>query len=331
MVLWLDIWLSIGYIEFKPKKIAISGLSTMAIAKQFNNKIMPQNLKAISIHAPHAYAICMGIKQYEYRSQPTDRRGWILIHASLSKASDSWLADYGIEASTMKRGAIIGAAKIVGCTWDYEFECYAYHLESAILFDQAIEGIKGCQAIFWGANNPARLAAFATAWELISASDRILITPAPTNAKPHFDSIRLEAIETPGYCLEPESDSCECGDTHFRKAHCKHQIAAEDYMMQHSLKKAVAQVEGIPQWKQASLALAIDFISPDGFYNWEAIASGEVIATIAYDPDDWTQRYVVAVGEGEIHRCNTQSRAESYIRWHYAQGTLGEDCDMTPT
>jgi hypothetical protein len=68
--------------------------------------------------------------------------------------------------------------------------------------------------------------------------------------------------------------------------------------------------------------LAIDFISPDGFYNWEAIASGEVIATIAYDPDDWSQRYVVAVGEGEIHRCNTQSKAESYIRWHYTQGTL---------
>ncbi|WP_178379502.1 hypothetical protein [Fischerella major] len=41
----------------------------------------PEFLKAISIHTPHAYAICMGIKEAEYRSQPTLRRGWILIHA----------------------------------------------------------------------------------------------------------------------------------------------------------------------------------------------------------------------------------------------------------
>lgn len=41
----------------------------------------PEFLKAISIHTPHAYTICMGIKEAEYRSQPTLRRGWILIHA----------------------------------------------------------------------------------------------------------------------------------------------------------------------------------------------------------------------------------------------------------
>jgi hypothetical protein len=70
----------------------------------------PETLKAISIHAPHAYAICMGIKQAEYRTQPTNRRGWILIHASQSKDSDHCFADYGISKDTIKRGAIIGAS-----------------------------------------------------------------------------------------------------------------------------------------------------------------------------------------------------------------------------
>ena len=30
----------------------------------------------------------------------------------------------------------------------------------------------------------------------------------------------------------------------------------------------------------------------------------------------------MTVGEHEVHRANTQARAESYIRWHYKQGTL---------
>lgn len=151
------------------------------------------DLRAISIHAPHAYAICMSIKQYEYRTQPTLIRGWILIHASQSKASDDWLSEYGIDTSIMKRGAIIGAAQIIDCTWDAEFECYAYQLESPILFDRAIEGVKGCQTIFWGANNPDRKAAFAAAWKLIPAPDQILITPPLTNTKQHFDDIWIDA------------------------------------------------------------------------------------------------------------------------------------------
>ncbi|MBE9216657.1 hypothetical protein IQ247_29030 [Plectonema cf. radiosum LEGE 06105] len=155
----------------------------------------PESLKAISIHAPHAYAICKGIKQYEHRSRATKQRGWILIHASQSKASDSYLVDYGINKSTIKRGAIIGAAYLTDCTWDSEYGCYAYHLESPILFDQAIEGVKGCQTIFWGAKTTEKQAAFAAAWKLISAP-RILITPPPINTKPHFDDICIEAFTT---------------------------------------------------------------------------------------------------------------------------------------
>ncbi len=57
-------------------------------------------IKAISIHAPHAYA--KGIKGAEYRSRPTKQRGWILIHSSQSKASDQYFTDYGTDKATFK-------------------------------------------------------------------------------------------------------------------------------------------------------------------------------------------------------------------------------------
>lgn len=132
-------------------------------------KSYPDFLRAISIHAPHAYAICLGIKKVEYRSQSTARCGWILIHASQSKDSDHWLAEYKISKDTIKRGAIIGAAQITAYTWEAKLECYAYHLRRPILFDHEIENIKGCQAIFWDAKSDNTQKAFAQAWEVILA------------------------------------------------------------------------------------------------------------------------------------------------------------------
>jgi hypothetical protein len=75
-------------------------------------------IKAISIHAPHAYAICLGIKSHEYRNSSTKRRGWVLIHSSSSRASDSCFQDYGIDPKIALRGAIIGAAYLTDCTPD---------------------------------------------------------------------------------------------------------------------------------------------------------------------------------------------------------------------
>jgi len=127
----------------------------------------PSDLRAISIHAPFAYAICMGLKDEEYRTQSTKIRGWILIHASLSKASDIHIADYGIEPSTIKRGAIIGACELTDCIG--KPGDYAYCLESPILFEQPFEGIKGQQSIFWGISDksPERFEAFRRAWSII--------------------------------------------------------------------------------------------------------------------------------------------------------------------
>jgi hypothetical protein len=443
--------------------------------------LYPESLKSISIHAPHAYAVCMGIKEAEYRSQPTDRRGWILIHASQSKDSDHCLADYGISKNTIKRGAIIGAAQITDCTWDAEFECYAYHLDNPILFGQPIEGIKGCQAIFWGAKQPDKQAAFAIAWGMIEAAtapkaadisieakeiqqladkieeiapqdgDRInykdgevwksaspetypyticngensvidmavdIVSRLPavditqdlailgyylacdpqhsTEQKQAYqvlDSLTQEPLfqvcqgqdgwqtdltkqihcspqlaiaeareKTIGridrsrplevsqvdfdtfiirnpdngnhYAVHPKHpnfhERCECGDAHFRGVRCKHQIAADDYLQSIAIAdKAQAELNQYIEQQAEEIAPNaqcpmpdIQLTSPDDFYNWDATANGKTIATIQYDSEHLTQRYVVAVAGIEVFRWNTQARAERYILTHYKQGTL---------
>jgi hypothetical protein len=127
------------------------------------------DLRAISIHAPFAYAICLGLKDEEYRTQPTKIRGWILIHSSQSKASDEYFKDYGIDIAIAKRGAIIGACKLTDCIGSHRD--YAYCLESPILFDKPIEGIRGQQSIFWGISEkqPERLEAFKLAFGMIQS------------------------------------------------------------------------------------------------------------------------------------------------------------------
>ncbi len=125
----------------------------------------PPQLKAISIHAPHAYAICLGIKKDEYRTQSTKRRGWVLIHASTSKQSDDYFADYGIDQTNIKRGAIIGAVKIINCI-GFSGD-YAYQLANPIKFSRFVEKVKGKQSIFWGAKSDAEKIAFTLASEQI--------------------------------------------------------------------------------------------------------------------------------------------------------------------
>ena len=122
-------------------------------------------IKAISIHAPHAYAICLGKKPYEYRNSPTKNRGWILIHSSSSKASDSFFKEYGIDPKIAKRGAIIGASFITDCIGGEnaitQHGGYAYRMTRSMLFPVPILGIKGCQTIFWGhCKDPQKIKAF---------------------------------------------------------------------------------------------------------------------------------------------------------------------------
>lgn len=130
-------------------------------------------IKAISCHAPHAYAICLGIKPYEYRNSPTKRRGWVLIHSSSSKASDSCFPEYGIDPKIAKRQALIGAAFITDCSPDYQGG-YAYRMTRVMLFDKPIEGVKGCQSVFWGhSNDPQKIKAFEQAIEQIGVKLKV--------------------------------------------------------------------------------------------------------------------------------------------------------------
>lgn len=124
----------------------------------------PPSLHAISIHAPHAYAICLGKKLREWRSKPTDIRGWVLIHASKSTDSDHWCNDYGLDPSQLKRGHIIGAAWIHDC--QQEGNAYGYVIGNFKLFSRTFP-IRGRMPVFWQPANDQERAIFAQAWELI--------------------------------------------------------------------------------------------------------------------------------------------------------------------
>lgn len=132
--------------------------------KPSNYKKAPSNLRAISIHAPFAYAICMGLKDEEYRTLPTNIREWVLIHASLSKDSDEAFKDYGIDPKKIVRGAIIGAAEIVDCQGSDRD--YAYLIGEYKLFEKPLK-ISGKQVIFWKAKNPTEQRIFDEAWSMI--------------------------------------------------------------------------------------------------------------------------------------------------------------------
>ncbi|MFY7887053.1 MAG: hypothetical protein ACOVOV_19630 [Dolichospermum sp.] len=129
-------------------------------------------IRAISIHAPHAYAICLGLKPYEFRNSPTKFRGWVLIHSSGSKSSDSYFKEYELEdiKHLVSRQALIGAAFLSDCQ---KMEgCYGYLFSEVLLFDNPVEGVKGCQSIFWGdCNDPAKIKAFEQAREELKAFD----------------------------------------------------------------------------------------------------------------------------------------------------------------
>ncbi len=59
------------------------------------------------------------------------------------------------------------------------------------------------------------------------------------------------------------------------------------------------------------------------FYDHEVYALGKQIASITHDPDDFqTQRWLVMVGETEVHRTDAWAKCHSYICWHYKQGSL---------
>jgi len=126
--------------------------------------ISNKGIKCMSTHSPFAYALCMGLKTEEYRTQPTKIRGFVLIQASLSKASDECFAEYGL-SRLLPRGCIIGAIEILNCV-EYEKGEFAYVVGEYRLFKKNFP-IKGRQTIFWGAKDSKDIKIFKSASDLI--------------------------------------------------------------------------------------------------------------------------------------------------------------------
>ena len=76
-------------------------------------------MKALTIHAPWAWAIVAGHKRVDNRTWSTSYRGTLAIHAGASRASDAaalkLFKRLGIDApAEFTRGAIIGTVELVG-------------------------------------------------------------------------------------------------------------------------------------------------------------------------------------------------------------------------
>lgn len=69
-------------------------------------------IKALSIKQPYPHHIFHDGKDVENRDWPTKGRGWIIIHAGISKTE---LDMSDPQEATMPRGGIVGMARIVDC------------------------------------------------------------------------------------------------------------------------------------------------------------------------------------------------------------------------
>jgi hypothetical protein len=79
-----------------------------------------QELKALTVRQPWAWALVMGYKDVENRNRPTNHRGILLIHAGLELDPGGfvslWELDlYGKLPSSLPRGGLIGTVTVVDC------------------------------------------------------------------------------------------------------------------------------------------------------------------------------------------------------------------------
>lgn len=86
-------------------------------------------IKARSIKQPYPHHIFHSGKDVENRDWPTKGRGWLIIHAGVSKS------ELGDDESHLPRGGIVGMARIVDCIEDMEshwfFGLYGFVLQDA--------------------------------------------------------------------------------------------------------------------------------------------------------------------------------------------------------
>ena len=94
--------------------------------------------------------------------------------------------------------------------------------------------------------------------------------------------------------------------------------------------QAVAQIELVAHIEAQAETIAPEITTVEiTFYDHEIYAGDKQIAAITHDPDDFqTQRWVVMVGETEVHRDQAWAKCFDYVRWHYKQGTLPVVCEV---
>ena len=84
-------------------------ITRLGIADNLAERVAAGKIKALSIKQPYPHHIFYDGKDVENRDWPTKGRGWIIIHAGVSKSE---LANSQMH---LPRGGIVGMAKIVDC------------------------------------------------------------------------------------------------------------------------------------------------------------------------------------------------------------------------
>lgn len=126
----------------------------------------PPTVRAMTCHAPFAYALALGIKQEEYRRRDTKYRGWVFIHCGLSTASDDAFEYLDLSPSQVERGGIIGAAYLNSSNKDCD--SFAYKMITPVKFDKLIR-ISGKQVTLWQPTNTKEAQIFASAWQILQS------------------------------------------------------------------------------------------------------------------------------------------------------------------
>lgn len=112
-------------------------------------------MKVLSVNQPYGSLLCLGIKDIENRTWPTNHRGRLLIHATAGPMRKDLTPDQisAIGMSVPQEyeypfSAIIGSVEVVDCVMNHpsvwaEKGVYNWVVRNPILFKEPIGNIKG--------------------------------------------------------------------------------------------------------------------------------------------------------------------------------------------